>query len=492
MPEIRESNEMKALFPKSGGKVHNLPMSLRISQIKPYANHLNEKLKGRHLSKLSQYAEDVYAFSLSRGGKLVFVLFGGDPCVYLSPTLPDGSSFSSPFSSYLRKTLSNATLEGVEAIEGDRILRFTLSSINEVFKPVRLFLMLELLPNRPNLILVDDEGKIEAAHRVSALSDPRPILRGVLYRLPAKNGLKGDAKEAPFDPEEYESACLQKEGELIARRKKQRFASLLRFLKTREKSLSRKISSIEQDRKEAEMHLDDGKYGDYLFMNYASFPKSAKSFDYEGETIPLDPRKSLSSNAEAFYKRAKKAKATLALEEENKEKAIQEREKIASLLAVLDAADESFLLSAEKEYGLSKIESKGISSSELSSSSLHPFEVTYRGNIYLFGKNAKQNDFLSFAYATDKSFLWLHVKGDRGAHVVLKKENPSNEEIAFACQLALLASKREEGEVMYCPRKNVKRGNVAGQAIVKEYRSATFRSVSPEVKKAFLEAKKAK
>ncbi len=466
-------------------------MPLRISQIKPYASYLSKELSSRHIGKLCQYSEDTYVFALSRGGKLVFVLAEGDPYVYVSPSFKEGNSFSTSFSMALRKSLSNAVIENVQAIENDRILKFTLSAVNDVFKTVEFSLILELLPNRPNLILVNEEGKIEAAHKTNTLMDARPVFRGVSY-LPPERKCLVEEESVGFDAQAYVTSCIQKEETLTAKRKKQRFAGLLKFLKTKEKALSRKIELIEKDQEEAKKHLDDGKYGDFIYMNYSSLPKKANSFDYEGTAIALDPRKNLSLNAEAFYKRAKKAKATLVLEEENKVKAEREKEQVRSLLSLIENADESFLLLAEKEYGLSKVESKGISSTALSDAALHPYEIVKDGVTYLFGKNAKQNDFLSFAYATNKSYFWLHVKDDHGAHVILKKAEPSNDEIAFACEIALLASKKEEGEVMYCPRKNVKRGNVPGQAIVKEYKSATFRRIRKETRDAFLSAKKAK
>ncbi len=466
-------------------------MSLRISQIKAYASYLNGELSSRHIGKLCQYNESVYSFALSRGGKLVFVLSGGDPFVYVSSTFPEGNSFSSPFSSVLRKSLSNAVIEEVSSLNGDRVLRFTLLAVNDVFKTVKLFLYAELLPNRPNLILVNEDGKIESAHRTNSLSDARPIFRGMSYLPPDKKGIAPEEDDNLFDAKAYSDACAKKEEALLLQRKKQRFAGLMKFLKTKEKALARKIAQIEKDQKEAQSHLDDGRYGDYIYMNYTSLPQKASSFLCEGATIPLDPRKNLSQNAEAFYKRAKKAKATIAIEEENKVKATKELDQTKQLLSLVENADESFLLSAEKEYGLGRIASKGVSSTALSDLSLRPYEINRNGVSYLFGKNAKQNDFLSFAYATNKSYLWLHIKDDHGAHVIIRKENPINEEISFACEIALLASKKEEGEVMYCPRKNVKRGNVPGQAIVKEYKSATFRRVSEEAKKAFAEAKKA-
>ena len=161
------------------------------------------------------------------------------------------------------------------------------------------------------------------------------------------------------------------------------------------------------------------------------------------------------------------------------------------LLSLLSNADESFLAEAEKEYGLNKIQSKGISSTPLSDSSLLPMQTTVSDVTYLFGRNARQNDYLTFAYATAKNHIWIHVKDAHGAHLIIKKDSPSDQEIALGCQIALLASKKEDGEVMYCPRKNVKRGNVPGQALVKEYRSATFRGISKEAREAYLQAKKA-
>ena len=467
-------------------------MGLRISQIKAYASYLDGELRDRHIGKLCQYSEDVYAFSLSRGGKLVFSLSGNDPYVYISHSFPEGNSFSTPFSMSLRKSLSNAVIEEVSPIEGDRIIVFSLLAVNDVFKTIRLRLIVELLPNRPNLILLNEAGKIESAHKTNALSDERPIFHGVSYLPPEKKGLIDEGEDPSFDALSFQESCVNKEESISAKRKKQRFAGLLRFLKTKEKALGRKIELIEKDQEEARKHLDDGKYGDFIYMNYSSLPQKASSLEYEGESIPLDPRKNLSLNAEGFYKRAKKAKATLALEEGNKEKAEKEREQVRHLLSLIENADESFLLLAEKEYGLGKIASKGVSSTALSDNAIHPYEINRDGVSYLFGRNAKQNDFLTFAYATGKSYLWLHVKDDHGAHVILRKENPSDEEISFACQIALLASKKEEGEVMYCPRKNVRRGNVPGQAIVKEYKSATFRRISPEAKEAFSLAKKAK
>lgn len=466
-------------------------MPLKQNQLNIYALYLEETLKGRYLSKFCQYSEDVYAFSLSKGGKLVFSLKSNDPKVYVSASLPDAQSFPTPLGAIFRKELSNACVQKVRIVNDDRVLAFDLIGVNEVFKPTAFTIIAELIPTRANLILLQNEGKIEAAKRTTSLLDPRPILKGVPYCPPERKGSTLAEEETEFSPTEFIKKCEKEEGILEEGRKKQRFSSLYKHLKTKEKALKKKISLIDKDEEEAKHHLEDGKYGDYIYMNYSDFKEKSAKFVFEGEEIPLDPRKNASQNAEAFYKRAKKAKATLALGQENKAKAEKELESIIRLQSVLKNADEAFLLQAEKEYGLNKVQEKGASSTPLSGSSLFPMEVTVDGVTYLFGKNARQNDFLSFAYVSNKNYIWMHVKDTHGCHLITKKEDPSDDELSIGCQLTLLGSNLEEGEVMYCPRKNIKKGSVPGQVITKEYRSATFRRIEPKVKKAFLEARKA-
>ena len=119
-----------------------------------------------------------------------------------------------------------------------------------------------------------------------------------------------------------------------------------------------------------------------------------------------------------------------------------------------------------------------------------PYKVEIDGTSYWFGKNAIQNDCLSFLYATKKERLWFHVKNAHGAHLILQKDNPSNEEVFTACCLTLLASKKEDGEVQYTPHKYVKRGNVPGQAVLGPYQSAFIREIPSRIKEAFVNAKK--
>ena len=267
---------------------------------------------------------------------------------------------------------------------------------------------------------------------------------------------------------------------------------MYRFLQTKRKSIKRKLEGIERDILEASKHIDDGQYGDYIYMNLSSIDPLSKEMDYFGETVPLDPSRSASDNAQIFYKKAKKAKATLAYASENKKKAMEEEEEISQILLALDLCDEAALDKWSKEYGLDHLRRKESVRSPLGQTAILPFETHFGQTRILFGKTAKQNDFLSFLFQTRKEYLWLHLKGEQGAHVILCSLTPSNEEIQIACEIAVLASSKEEGEVMYTQHKNIKRGSVPGLAIVKEYQSTMLRSISENGRKAYENAAKIK
>ena len=467
-------------------------MALKEAELNSLANILEKELKGQRMSKIIQFDNDVFSFSLSKSGRLVFCINQADPYVYLSSNSLEVTSLSTPFSALLRKEASNALIEKVSLLGEDRIIEFELWGVDSLFRECKRTLVFEAIPTKTNLILLDESNRILGALRTSTFSDSRPILRGLGYTAPLKKeGLTH--VESGFDYQAYLYSCLKKEEALSQKRKKTKFQALYLYSSSKLKSLKRKQKAIEQDISNAKSHLNDGEYGSYLYTNKEEIDISKGSFSFYGEEVPLDPRKSLSGNAEAFFKRAKKAKSALLQGEKYLEEAIKEQEKCEHLLAVLDSLDEASLEKLSKEYGLENkfnVRKDKVDSPLFQASSL-PFVTEIGGTRFCFGKNSAQNDFLSFLWLTKKDNYWFHVKDNHGAHLILDKENPTKEEISLACQIALLASSLEEGEVMYTLHKNVRRGNVKGQAIVKEYESAYFRKIEDKARTAFESAKMA-
>lgn len=92
-----------------------------------------------------------------------------------------------------------------------------------------------------------------------------------------------------------------------------------------------------------------------------------------------------------------------------------------------------------------------------------PFRMYKReGFEILVGKNARNNDELSFHFAA-KNDLWLHAKDVTGSHVVIRhragKDLPPMV-LEYAAQLAAFFSKRKQDTlvpVIYTPRKYIRK-----------------------------------
>ena len=462
-------------------------MALSASDIAILAPALDASLQGTFLQGFNEFDHESFFWSLPNKEKLVFVLSHGAPRVYIGGKELGQSSLNTAFATFVRKALTHARVIEVTAEPNERILYFHLERTNEVYKKEKVTLVFEMLPNKPRVLLLDEAKKILISTNYSPLDSKRPLLKGMSYTLPEK-GNYVPKEGACFDYEEYQKECLEEESRLIEKRKTNKYGDVIKKLKAKEKAAQKKIAAIEKDIEEAKLHLDDAIYGDYIYTDYSSFHKGDEYFLYEGKKIPLDPKKSPQENATAFYKKAKKAKVTLEQANINLEKGKEEEENATTLLAMISSLDGASL----EEFGPSLGILPSPKEKQVQGTALLPYEIIDGKTRILFGKNAKQNEFLSFLYTTDKELLWFHAKEGSGSHVILFSASPSKEEISLACEVALYASGHEAGEVMYTQRKNIKRGNYTGQAIVKSYQAAYFPNIEEKAKNLCKNAVKVK
>ena len=459
-------------------------MSLKSNALKSYLLYLKPRLLSHHISRPFFYTENTLFFHASgEQSRFVLSLDDEDPRFYLADEDSEVATLESKFLDVLKKEIANAYVVDLEQIHDDRIVKFSLTVINSVFKEEGRSLYFEMIPHHANLILCDLDDNIITAYRPGEMSDERPMMKGLRYLLPGKKDFIETAEA--FDPIVYEQQCLAKEKQLQDRRKKDRFGYLFEALKKKQKLLSKKSIAIDGDIAAAESHLNDGEKGDAIYMMYNEINNRQGSFIYEGVTIALDPSRSLSNNAQLYYKRAKKAKETIRQGEQNKLLTQKTLQDVESALKQLILSDENGLESLAKELEISSQKAsqkkktgdwKGLSHDSI------PWQIDLRGTKILFGKSAKQNDCLSFLLDTAKDHLWLHVMGTTGSHVMIKKTHPSDEEIRTACEVALINSSLEDGDVMVTERKNVRKGSVMGLAVVKESRTIHLKNVRPETK----------
>ncbi len=465
-------------------------MKIESSMVDCFARELDQRLSGLRMAHAVSYSEGVVYFHLSRGGRLVFVMNSQGPYVYIGGSSLEGSGISSTFSTILRKEVGNARIDRVYRRHEDRIICFEMTVINSVFKEEKRELVFEMI-SRGNLILLGNDGRILTALRTNSLSDKRPILRGVKYEEPSNDFVRPEQVDG-FDFDSFESSCLEIEGPLSSDRKKQRFKKLIQHVQTRKKAAERKVQAIKTDIEKAKGHVDDGRFGDYIYMNYDSIDPQLGYMETEEGRVELDKSKGVSENAQMFYKRAKKAQTTVREGESNLEKAISDLERITQIATVIEKADDSGLEALYDRFKIGELEKQRGTKSVLGDKAILPWAVTHNGVTYLYGKSANQNDFLTFLFDTDKSHVWLHLKDNHGCHLMVRKESPSMGEIYFGAEICCLASNMEDAEVMFTPRKEVRKGNVPGQAIVGKYQTVVVRNISKEARKAFESAERVK
>ena len=73
--------------------------------------------------------------------------------------------------------------------------------------------------------------------------------------------------------------------------------------------------------------------------------------------------------------------------------------------------------------------------------------------------------------------------------VIIKKENPSEEEMRIAAEICLINSPEEDGDVLYTKRKYIRKGPALGEAILKEYKTIHLKNVSKTTKEFLSKAK---
>lgn len=466
--------------------------ALNYRQLKEYISFLKNECVGKYISSPSMYSSDAFFFHFSskRFHTLVISLEASFPRIYMREGDMGVSSLEGSFLSSLKKEIGNAYIEGVSQINEDRVLEFELITTNSVFKEERKFLVIELIPNHPNMILLNAERSIILAYKTSSLDDKRPIMRGLKYLSLEKAQLT--SYDHSFSVEEFNKICLEKEIDLANRRKNENFGYAFTYYKNKKKLLERKIKKLEGDIIEANKHLNDGEKGDAIYICYASLNNKQGSFDYEGLHIELDPSKSLSGNAENYYKRAKKAKESIRQANIHLEETHKELENVSLAYSQLLLADEAGLEAFAKDFKIpfcGNKKEKETKTYGFSHDSL-PYFVEHNGVKILFGKNAKQNTYLTFMYDTSKEHLWFHVSAHSGSHVIIKNDNSSDEEIRIAAEICLLNSSLGDGDVIYTKRKNVRRGHILGEAIVKEYSTIHLKEISEETKNLLKDAKR--
>jgi predicted ribosome quality control (RQC) complex YloA/Tae2 family protein len=277
-----------------------------------------------------------------------------------------------------------------------------------------------------------------------------------------------------------------------------RRGSLRKVVQEQHAHFSKKLKLYDEAMSSAESALQYQKWGELLTANLYQIPQGSVEATVEdyydpslsSVVIPLNPHISAIDNAQHYYKRYNKAKATLLQTMPFKESAIEEVKYLDSLRVSLDQA--STLVELEEIYaelvGQGYLAGKNLKRDNPKQKKGRPKAKTRakplkevpqprvyhssQGRTIYVGKNNVQNDWLALRKGKPND-LWLHVKIIPGSHVLIPLEEgedfPDDNTLEEAAALAIYYSQARGSSqvaVDYTHVKQLKKPNSAKPGMV--------------------------
>lgn len=252
------------------------------------------------------------------------------------------------------------------------------------------------------------------------------------------------------------------------------------------KNIIKRITSISEQLRVAKEAEKYRVYGDYILANMDQIPAGSNKIeittDKGVETINLNPRITLSENAQRFFEQYKRYAGSV---DELAKKLSQLEAKRLVLEEEIKKLDEVDNLKEIKEF--QSEQEKLPENVKEDISKFRRFILNDDFEVWV-GKDSESNDLLTMRYAQPYE-LWFHVRGTTGSHTVLKQKNksitPSKEIIETAASIAAYYSKARNATnvpVAYCERKYVrKRKGFREGSVIMEREEVVF--VKPAVPK---------
>lgn len=237
-------------------------------------------------------------------------------------------------------------------------------------------------------------------------------------------------------------------------RVKQQAHDLERFIVNEKAKNEKKLVKLQQTLEEAKQAEQYRLYGELLTANLYAVERGMKEievvnyYDENGATItiPLDPQKSPSENAQNYFQKYQKAKNSLNIVQEQIERTNEEIAYFDTLLQQLETAapkDVEEIREELIEQGYLRARATKQSKKQKQRAIELERYIASDGTEILVGKNNKQNDYLTNKLAR-KDEIWLHTKDIPGSHVVIRSKNPSEQTILEAANLAAYFSKARQ------------------------------------------------
>ncbi|BDG03705.1 NFACT RNA binding domain-containing protein [Anaeromyxobacter oryzae] len=427
-------------------------MSLTAREIADVVSELGP-LVGARVDQVRVHAERALTLELFGAGGEARLLLSAEPdltrlhVVARRPTAPE-TPFA--FQAVLRRELEGARLAGIEAWPGDRVvaLRFDRSA-----GPIRL--VAELTGRHGNVFLVGDDGIIRASAGRN-LSERRRLVRGQPYVPPTLPG-GGEAAQARqrFTPVEGAPFPLSAaiDAEYRAREEERLVAEGRRRLREPVRAAiaraGRALVKLADEAARVPAAEGDRRAADLLKANLRLVRRGAREvtvteWTEEGPRevrVAIDPALTPLANMERYYRRYRRIVDSAARVAARDAEVRTRIERLRALLAAIDAAALADLPRLEKDARKQGAGPRPAPAARRRDDEPAAPYRTFRslaGLAILVGKGAAENDRLTVRVAKGND-VWLHARGHKGAHVVVRIEKgrpPDGETLLDAAHLA--------------------------------------------------------
>ena len=254
-----------------------------------------------------------------------------------------------------------------------------------------------------------------------------------------------------------------------------------RLLRQARTELERKTRAVEKVRAEIEESARAGEYrslGQLLLSRKDQVRRGdavARVLDYDNATaveIPLNPALTVAQNAEALFRRAKRAERRAEKAPARLAQLGPETERARALVEEVERADAD-ALSAMEALLARPAREEAPRAADGDRARFRTYTVTGGWQV-LVGKSNKDNDVLTHKVARPRD-LWFHARQAAGSHVILRKagtgREPDQTAILEAAAIAAYHSKAgtsKQAAVCYTEARFVRkpRGSAPGLAVV--------------------------
>lgn len=437
---------------------------------------MNEAFAGSFLNKFQQLStyDFFMGFSKGKSSNVVLSINLRSPFIKITDDKFTQNQ-NSAFFQKIKSRIFNAFLLKVSLLNNDNIVCLDFIKTTDAYDKIKYQLVIELFKNNTNIILLN-ENKIVEAYHLKGLETNHPILNNLTYEFPKKaDNFKDFTCEDQNKIDEYYSSINQQY-------LKEKYSILITLIKRKRKSLSKKLEKLQIENTVAKENEKYKEYGDYLKMNFNHINRGDKSFTIDGIEIPLKEEFSPSQNLQYFYKMYKKSKATILSTEKYITDTENELQYLDNILSTLDLYTEDEYEQLELELSENKLIKISKRPKKPNKSAAEPYYVVYNGNKFGYGKNNLQNNRLTTEIA-NKTDSFLHIDKAHGPHIIIFKTNPSDDDIQFACELALYLAKKLDGNVIYTLVSDLRKTKNLGQVRLLKYETYHINNIRPEMEK---------